>query len=81
MIGGAEFQRMTLATLLVTLPVCLVAIPISLGHYAMVTFMPLWIAEQTVAKNRKWAVATVAVWAVGVLLNVLTQFGGHEPRG
>jgi len=67
--------------LLVTLPVCLLAIPLSLAHYGMVTFMPLWIAERTIGRNRKWAAATLAVWAVGVLLNILTQFGSHpHPR-
>ena len=28
--------------------------------------------------NKKWAAATASVWAVGVLLNILTQFGGHR---
>ncbi len=65
--------------LLLTLPVCLLAISISLGHYAMVTFMPQWISERTISKNRSWATATVAVWAVGVILNLLTQFGAN-PR-
>lgn len=64
--------------LLLTLPICLLAIPISLGHYGMVTFMPMWIAERTVRENRKWVAATSGVWAVGVLLNILTQFGGHH---
>jgi len=64
--------------LLLTLPICLLAIPISLAHYSMVTFMPLWMAERTIGKNKKWAAATAAVWAVGVLLNILTQFGGHR---
>ena len=62
--------------LLVTLPICLLAIPISLGHYGMVSFMPLWIAEGTVRRNRTWATATLVVWAIGVVLNILTQFGG-----
>jgi len=67
--------------LLVTLPICLLAILISLGHYGMVTLMPLWIAERTIGRNRKWAAATLAVWGVGVLLNILTQFGNHQhPR-
>ena len=64
--------------LLFTAPICLVAIPISLAHYGMVTFMPLWIAEGTVGRNRKWAAGTLAVWGVGVLLNILTQFGGRH---
>ena len=64
--------------LLLTLPICLLAIPISLGHYGMVTFMPLWITERTLAKNRRWATGTVALFGVGVLLNVLTQFGRHQ---
>lgn len=67
--------------LLLTLPICLLALPISLGHYAMVTFMPLWIAERTLGENRKWAVATAAIWGFGVLLNILTQFGSRQvPR-
>lgn len=64
-------------TLLLTLPICLLAIPISLGHYGMVTFMPRWLAEGTIAQNRKWAAATLAIWAAGVVLNILTQFGRH----
>ena len=64
--------------LLLTFPICLLAIPISLGHYGMVSFMPLWVAEGTFSENRKWATATMSVWAVGVLLNILTQFGGHH---
>lgn len=66
--------------LLLTLPVCLLAIPISLGHYGMVTFMPWWVAERTIRQNRKWVLATLSIWAVGVLLNVATQFGSHQPR-
>jgi hypothetical protein len=61
--------------LLLTLPICLLAIPISLGHYGMVSFMPMWLAEGTLRQNRKAAIGTVAVWAVGSLLNILTQFG------
>ncbi len=61
--------------LLLTFPICLLAIPISLGHYGMVTFMPLWIAERTAGQNKKWVVATVTLWGIGVLLNILTQFG------
>ena len=60
--------------LLFTPPICFLAIPISLGHYAMVSFMPWWTAEGTLGKNRKWALITLVVWAVGVILNVLTQF-------
>ena len=45
--------------LLLTLPICLLAIPISLGHYGMVTFMPMWIAERTVRENRKWVAGYV----------------------
>src|SRR5512141_2607999 len=54
--------------LLLTPPICLLAIPIGLAHYGMVTFMPLWIAERMIGENTKWAAATVAVWAIGVLL-------------
>ncbi len=60
--------------LLFTLPICLLAIPISLGHYAMVTFMPMWLAEGTALHNKKWVVATISVFGVGVLLNAFTQF-------
>ncbi len=35
--------------LLLTLPICLLAIPISLAHYGMVTFVPLWIVERSLA--------------------------------
>lgn len=61
--------------LMYTLPICLIAIPLSLGHYSMVTFLPWWIAERTLNQNRKWAIAIVAVWAFGVFLNILSQFG------
>jgi hypothetical protein len=64
--------------LLYTLPICLLAIPISLGHYGMVSFMPLWVAEGTIGENRTWAAATLSVYAVGVILNIMTQFGGHH---
>lgn len=64
--------------LMYTLPICVLAIPISLGHYGMVTFMPMWLAEGTLSQNRKWAAATLTVWAVGVFLNILTQSGSHS---
>lgn len=60
--------------LLLTFPICLLAIPIALAHYGMVTFMPLWVAEARIREKRKWVIATVAGYAVGVILNVLTQF-------
>jgi hypothetical protein len=44
----------------------------------MVTFMPLWIAEGTIGQNRGLAATTLAVWAFGALLNILTQFGGRH---
>ena len=80
MIAGIFLVEVVLThnMLLVTPPICLLAIPIGLGHYGMVTFMPLWIAERTLGRNRKWAAAILAVWAVGVLLNILTQFGKHQ---
>ena len=83
MIGGIVVVELVFThnTLLLRLPICLLAIPISLAHYGMVTFMPLWIAERMIGENTKWAAATVAVWAIGVLLNILTQFGSHpHPR-
>jgi hypothetical protein len=55
--------------LLLTLPICILAIPLSLAHYAMVSFMPWWIAESTLPKNRESATATLVVWGIGVLLN------------
>ncbi len=64
--------------LLLTLPICLLAIPISLGHYAMVSLMPLWITEGTLRENRTWATATLVVYAIGVILNLLTQFSGSH---
>jgi len=80
MIGGIVAVEIVFThnRLLLTLPICLLAVPISLGHYGMVSFMPLWIAEGTIAENRAWATATLGVWAVGVILNILTQFGGHH---
>lgn len=64
--------------LLLTLPICLLAIPLSLAHYGMVTFMPLWITERTLGANRRCAAATIGGWVVGVFLNILTQFGKHQ---
>ena len=58
-----------------TFPICPLAMPISLGHYGMVSFMPLWIAEGTIRENRTSATATPVVYAVGAILNILTQFG------
>jgi hypothetical protein len=77
MIAGIIVVEIVFAhnALLYTLPICLVAIPLSLAHYSMVTFMPWWIADRTLKENRKWAVATLAVWALGVFLNILSQFG------
>lgn len=78
MVGGIVVVEIVFThnMLLVTLPICLLAIPISLGHYGMVTLMPLWIAERTLGENRKWAIATLVVYGIGVILNLLTQFGG-----
>lgn len=78
MVGGIVVVEIVFThnMLLVTLPICLLAIPISLGHYGMVTLMPLWIAERTLGENRKWAIATLVVYGFGVTLNLLTQFGG-----
>jgi hypothetical protein len=59
--------------LLLTLPICTLAIPLSPAHYAMVSFMPWWIAESTLPKNREWATATLVVWGIGVFLNNLVQ--------
>ena len=55
----------------------LAAIPISLAHYGMVTFLPMWLTEGTLSRNKKWAVATITVFAAGVILNILTQYGSH----
>ncbi len=81
MVGGIFVVEIlfTHNMLLVTLPICLLAIPISLGHYGMVTFLPLWATERTFGRNRGWATATVTIWGIGVLLNALTQFGHHQP--
>ncbi len=64
--------------LLLTPPICLLAIPISLGHYGMVTFLPKWVVERSFRKNRKWAAATLSAWGLGVLLNILTQFASRH---
>jgi|GEM_PF-1301661 len=80
MVAGIVVVEIVLThnALLLTPPICLLAIPLSLAHYGMVTFMPMWIAEGTIGRNRRWAATTLAVWAVGALLNILTQFGGHH---
>jgi hypothetical protein len=80
MLGGIAVVEIGFAhnTLLVTLPICLLAIPISLGHYGMVTFMPKWLAEHSLRKNRRWAAATVGTWGLGVLINIVTQFAGRH---
>src|SRR5579862_1820225 len=54
MIAGIVVVEIVLThnTLLLTPPICLIAIPISLAHYGMVTFMPMWIAKGTIGQNR-----------------------------
>jgi hypothetical protein len=54
MVAGIVLVEIVLThnVLLFTLPICLLAIPLSLGHYGMVTFLPMWIAEGTIRKNR-----------------------------
>jgi hypothetical protein len=79
MLGGIVVVEIvfTQNALMYTLPICLLAIPISLGHYGMVTFMPMWLTEGTLSRNKKWAAATITVFAAGVILNILTQYGSH----
>jgi hypothetical protein len=36
------------------------------------------IVDFTICENRTRATATLVVYAVGAILNILTQFGGHH---
>ncbi len=80
MLAGIFVVEIVLAhnMLLVTPPVCLLAIPLALAHYSMVTFVPLWVAEGTLQEHRVLAAVVAAGWAIGVLLNAATQFGAHH---
>ena len=63
-------------TLFFAFPLFLLIIPLALAYYAMVTFVPLWITEKRLKKNKKWFIIVLVLFIIGSLLNLVNQIKG-----
>jgi len=55
--------------LLFTFPIMLLAIPVSLCIYTLITFLPKWIVEKELNENRKLIIFLIIVW---ILISIIT---------
>ena len=54
-------------------PLFLLTIPLALAYYSMVTFVPKWIVEKEIKKNKKIFILITVLWIIGTFLNLITQ--------
>ena len=54
-------------------PLVILLIPISLAYYSMVTFVPYWIVKNKIKKYKGWFKATLIIYIIGSVLNLITQ--------
>ena len=61
--------------MLIQFPLFLIAIPLALAYYSIVTIVPFWIAENKIKENKKIVILIGVIWLIGFLLNIASQFG------
>jgi len=61
--------------MLIQFPLFLIAIPLALAYYSIVTILPFWIVENKIKENKKIVILIGVVWLIGFLLNIASQFG------
>ena len=55
--------------LLFTFPIMLIAIPVSVCIYTLITFFPKWIEEKKLKENRRIIIFLIIVW---ILISIIT---------
>ena len=55
--------------LLFTFPIMLLAIPISLCIYTLITFLPKWIVEKKLKENQRMVIFLIVIW---ILISIIT---------
>lgn len=59
--------------LLFTFPIMLVMVPIAIGIYGFITYVPRWIVDKTLKKHSVFTVIMFAVWAIVAILSFTTR--------
>ena len=59
--------------LLYTFPLLLIMNPVAVAIYSLVTFMPKWLTENEITRNRKTVAILFVVWIVVSILNYVTN--------
>lgn len=59
-----------------TFPMLLIAIPIGVSIYSMLTFLPKWIAEKKISKNKWKIILMVIVWVFVSVMTYATNIRG-----
>jgi hypothetical protein len=62
--------------LLYTFPIMLIMIPLAIAIYSFITFIPKWIVENRVRKNKKKVILLVTVWIIVSILSYVTKVRG-----
>lgn len=55
--------------LLFTFPIMLLAIPLSLCIYTLITFLPKWIVEKKLKENQRMVIFLIVIW---ILISIIT---------
>ena len=59
--------------LLYTFPIMLIMIPIGLGIYGFITYVPKWIVENSLKDHKKMTILLTIVWLVVAILGFVTK--------
>lgn len=59
--------------LLFSFPIMVIAIPLALCIYVLITFLPKWIVEKKMDKNRKKIIFLIIIWLIVSLLTFSTN--------
>ena len=61
--------------LLYTFPIMLLAIPLSLFIYGLITFLPKWITDNKIKQNLKLVLLLIIVWIIVAFITYITNIG------
>lgn len=62
--------------LLYTFPILMIMIPVAFAIYGFITYVPFWIVEGTISRNRNWVILLTIVWLIVSVLNYQTTVSG-----
>lgn len=62
--------------LLYTFPVLLIMVPVAIGIYSLIIYVPRWIVDKKLYDHKVSVIAMLIIWAVIAVLSFITRLKG-----